>query len=382
MREYDLIATTAFGIESVTARELSNLGYECKTENGRILFRGDETAIARANMWLRTADRVLICAATFKAVTFEELFQGVYAIPWESYLTEDAEIHVVGKSVDSVLFSVPDCQSITKKAIIERMKTKYHRDIFDESGPKYKVAVALLKDVVTISIDTTGSGLHKRGYRSLAGEAPLKETMACAMLQLSFWRGERLLVDPFCGSGTIPIEAAMMSLNMAPGSKRNFICESWENFASDVWIRAREEAHDLFTPDRDLNIYGSDIDPSAIQLAMLHAEEAGVDEYIKIKKMDVREFRSEEKYGFIVTNPPYGERLGTATEIEKLYRDAGKVFARLDNWSYYVITSYPYLEKLFGRKADKRRKLYNGRLECQYYQFLGEKPQKEKKFIK
>lgn len=378
MNTFEIIATSAFGIESVTAREISELGYnDILTENGRVTFRGDFDDIARANVCLRTADRILIKLAQFKATTFEELFQGVYAVEWADILSPDAFIHVVGKSVKSTLFSVPDCQSITKKAIIEKLKLKFGKEIFPEDGAEYRISVSILKDIVTVTLDTSGAGLHKRGYRSLAGEAPLKETLACSLLLLSYWRGERLLVDPLCGSGTIPIEAAMIALDIAPGMNRGFAAERWQNFDYDAFERARDEAKQRVRTDLNLNIYGSDIDPKAIELAMRHAEEAGVDEYIRLKQMNVADLASKEKYGFIVTNPPYGERLGESREAEELYRVMGKTFSALDTWSFYVITSNPYFEKNFGRKADKRRKLYNGKLECQYYQYFGPKPPKK-----
>lgn len=378
MKTFEIIATSAFGIESVTAREISELGYkDILTENGRVTFRGDFDDIARANVCLRTADRILIKLAQFKATTFEELFQGVYAVEWADILSPDAFIHVVGKSVKSTLFSVPDCQSITKKAIIEKLKLKFGKEIFPEDGAEYRISVSILKDIVTVTLDTSGAGLHKRGYRSLAGEAPLKETLACSLLLLSYWRGERLLVDPLCGSGTIPIEAAMIALDIAPGMNRGFAAERWQNFDYDAFERARDEAKQRVRTDLNLNIYGSDIDPKAIELAMRHAEEAGVDEYIRLKQMNVADLSSKEKYGFIVTNPPYGERLGESREAEELYRVMGKTFFALDTWSFYVITSNPYFEKNFGRKADKRRKLYNGKLECQYYQYFGPKPPKK-----
>lgn len=378
MKTFEIIATSAFGIESVTAREISELGYkDILTENGRVTFRGDFDDIARANVCLRTADRILIKLAQFKATTFEELFQGVYAVEWADILSPDAFIHVVGKSVKSTLFSVPDCQSITKKAIIEKLKLKFGKEIFPEDGAEYRISVSILKDIVMVTLDTSGAGLHKRGYRSLAGEAPLKETLACSLLLLSYWRGERLLVDPLCGSGTIPIEAAMIALDIAPGMNRGFAAERWQNFDYDAFERARDEAKQRVRTDLNLNIYGSDIDPKAIELAMRHAEEAGVDEYIRLKQMNVADLASKEKYGFIVTNPPYGERLGESREAEELYRVMGKTFSALDTWSFYVITSNPYFEKNFGRKADKRRKLYNGKLECQYYQYFGPKPPKK-----
>lgn len=373
--DYHLIATSAFGIESVTARELSDLGMrQIQTSNGRIDFVGDARDLIRANLWLRTADRVLICLAQFRAVTFEELFEGVFAIDWADILPENARIHVVGKSVKSGLFSVPDCQSITKKAIVEKLKKRYHRQFFEEDGAEYRISVSILKDEVSITLDTSGAGLHKRGYRSLAGEAPLKETLACAMLLLSFWKPGRLLIDPMCGSGTIPIEAAMISLNRAPGLRRKFCCEEWEFLPSAVFDEERQRAQEMMRKEADLCIFGSDINPKAVELAQLHAQEAGVEDFVRFKQQNVKDLYSKQEYGFIITNPPYGERLGESRDAERLYTELGHVFSRLNTWSLYLITSNPYFEKQFGRKADKRRKLYNGRLECQYYQYLGPKP--------
>ena len=377
MSTYRLIATSAFGLESITNRELNRLGIQnTVVSNGRIDFTGTDEDIAKTNIWLRTADRVLLLLAEFNAVTFEELFVGVSSVNWADILPENANIHVVGKSIKSTLFSVPDCQSITKKAIIEKLKKKYNRDFFEEDGIEYKISVSILNNVVSLTLDTSGPGLHKRGYRRLAGEAPLKETLACALLMLSFWKGERLLVDPLCGSGTIPIEAAMIALNQAPGLRRRFACEQWGFMKSDIFSYVREQAIAEIKTDLDLHIYGSDIDPKAISLSMLHAEEAGVDEYIHLKQMNVRDFYSSEEYGFMITNPPYGERMGEGRSTEILYKDMGKIFDRLQTWSFYIISSNPYFEKFFGKKASKRRKLYNGRLECQYYQYPGPRPPK------
>lgn len=374
-----LIATTVFGIESVTARELIDLGYtEQKVENGRVTFEADEYAVARCNINLRTAERVLIKMGEFRATTFEELFQGVKALDWDGFLPFDCEFPVEGRSVRSKLFSISDCQAITKKAIVEKMKTRYNVEIFPETGAKYKIEVALLNDIATLTIDTTGPGLNKRGYRSLAGEAPIKETLASAMILLSHWRPGRILVDPLCGSGTIPIEAALMAKNMAPGIRRSFICEKWENFPADIWTKARNEALSKIRNDVPITIYGSDLDPKAIDLAKIHAEEAGVDDVISLKQMNVNDLYSKESYGFIITNPPYGERIGDMESVKQLYKDISKVYRRLDNWSLYLITSYADFERVFGKKADKRRKLYNGRLLCQYYQYLGAKPVKQK----
>ncbi len=371
---YQLIAPAAFGLEAVTARELHVLGFEdTRTEDGRVFFSGDESAVAKANLWLRTAARVQICLARFQAVTFEELFQGVKALPWGDWLPEDARFPVDGRSVKSTLFSISDCQAITKKAIVEKLKEKYHREYFEETGSLYRIEVALLKDTVTVTLDTTGAGLHKRGYRKIAGEAPLKETMAAALIDLTFWKPGRILVDPMCGTGTIPIEAALIAENRAPGLNRTFSAEEWQNFAP-AFAKAREEAADLIRPCKEITIFGRDIDAKAADVSQTCARLAGVQNAVRFERADMRKFTSDEKYGFILTNPPYGERLGQEEEVQEIYRDMGKVFRKLDTWSYYVITAHPEFEKLFGRKADKRRKLFNGRLPCQYYQYLGPKP--------
>lgn len=371
---YRLISPTPFGLEAVTARELHELGFEdTVTENGKVFFSGDESAIARANLFLRTAARVQICLARFRAVTFEELFQGVKALPWADILPKDARFPVEGRSVQSTLFSISDCQAITKKAIVEKLKQTYPREHFDETGALYPLEVSLLKDEVTLTLDTTGAGLHKRGYRKIAGEAPLKETTAAALLQLSYWKPGRILVDPLCGTGTIPIEAAMIAKNRAPGLDRTFVAESWNGFLP-FFDRAREEARDLIRPAGEITVFGSDIDAKAADVAQSCANAAGVGDAVRITRADVRNFKSDERYGFIVTNPPYGERLGEAKEVELLCRDLGKVFRSLDTWSYYILSGHAEFEKCFGKKADKRRKLYNGRLVCQYYQYFGPKP--------
>lgn len=375
MSKLELIATSAFGIESIVARELKNLGYdETKVENGKVTFSADELGICRTNLWLRSSERVLLKMGEFTATTFEELFQQTKALPWENWLPIDAEFPVEGKSIKSKLFSVSDCQAIVKKAIVERLKEVYGISWFQETGARYKVEVALLKDVVTLTIDTSGPGLHKRGYRRLAGQAPLKETLAAAMIQLSYWKADRALIDPFCGTGTIPIEAAMIAQNRAPGLKREFISEKWNNIPEKTWQQAREEAHDLYHPDLDLHIYGSDIDPSALQLARAHAEDAGLTDKIFFQKLTVAEVRSRYQYGHLITNPPYGERLGELEDVKKLYQDLGHIFKTLPTWSLHVITSIKKPEDLIERPWDKSRKLYNGRIECHYFQFFGPKP--------
>jgi len=375
MAKYELIATAAFGLESMVARELMNLGYqEQKVENSRVIFSGDEAAICRANMWLRIADRVLIKAGSFEARTFEELFEQTKALPWPDWLPENANFPVTGKSVKSTLFSVPDCQAIVKKAIVEKMKTKYKTDWFEETGPRYTIEVGILKDVATLTIDTSGAGLHKRGYRKLVGRAPLKETLASAMIALTRWQPERILIDPFCGSGTIPIEAALAGLNIAPGSGRTFAAEDWPNIPQRLWREARAEAADLVRKDLSLQISGFDIDEEAVSLARHHAKEAGVDKHIHFQQRSFSELQSAKKYGYLICNPPYGERIEDLPAVERLYREMGRVMRKLPTWSFYVLTNHPRFEYLFERKADKKRKLYNGRLECHYYQFFGVKP--------
>ena len=379
MPEMQLIATTSFGIEGVVSRELKWLGYaDQKVENGRVTFSGDEEAICRSNLWLRTADRVLIKVGEFKALTFDELFEGAKALPWDDWLPENAQFPVDGRSVDSQLASVSDCQAIVKKAIVEKLKQKYKKQWFEENGPLYRIEVGLLKDVATITIDTTGSGLHKRGYRTLVTGAPLKETLAAAMLLISRWKPDRALIDPFCGSGTIPIEAALIGRNIAPGIKRNFSAEGWHQIPSKLWETAREEAADKIRKDIELRIHGSDIDADVISIARYHAKQAGVADDIHLQRLPVSDISSRYKYGFLICNPPYGERLGEMAETEELYRELGRVYKRFDTWSLYALTSHEQFEKFIGRKANKKRKLYNGRIQCNYYQFFGPPPPKAK----
>lgn len=378
MAKIELIATAAFGLESIVARELKNLGYDnLMVENGKVIFATDELAICRTNLWLRSSDRVLLKMGSFSARTFEELFQQTKALPWEEWLPEDANFPVQGKSIKSQLFSVSDCQAIVKKAIVERLKECYARSWFEETGPRYQIEVALLNDIVTLTIDTSGLGLHKRGYRQLAGQAPLKETLAAAMIQLSFWNKDRTLIDPFCGTGTIPIEAAFIAQNRAPGLKRSFAAEKWPRIPNALWQEAWQEALDLWDRNVPLHIYGSDIDPNALALARTHALEAGVEDVIHFQRLPVAEVRSRFKYGHMIANPPYGERLGDVTEIEGLYLELGETFNRLENWSLHMLTTHQFPERLIGRRWDKSRKLYTGRLECHYFQFFGPRPPRE-----
>ncbi|MDD4048186.1 MAG: class I SAM-dependent RNA methyltransferase [Clostridia bacterium] len=379
MVQMDLIATATFGVESLVARELMELGYtEQKVENGKVTFKGDETAICRTNLWLRKAERVQVQIGQFEARTFEELFQQTKALPWSDWLPENANFPVEGKSIKSTLHSVPDCQAIVKKAVVEKMKEKYKTNWFEEDGARYTIQVALLKDIVTLTIDTTGVGLHKRGYRKLVGRAPLKETLASVMISLSRWKSDRTLIDPFCGVGTIPIEAALQGLNIAPGLKRSFIAEDWPIISPKKWEEAREEANQVIQKDKTLDIAGFDIDKEVLSLARYHAKNAGVESNIHFQQGDFLNLKSKKKYGYIICNPPYGERLENEDAVERIYEDMGKVFGELDTWSYYVITSNPRFEALFNRKSNKNRKLYNGRIECHYYQFFGPKPPREK----
>ncbi|WP_121612054.1 THUMP domain-containing class I SAM-dependent RNA methyltransferase [Mesobacillus foraminis] len=380
MKKFDLIATSAMGLEALVAKEVRSLGYECEVENGRITFQGDELAIARSNLWLRTADRVKIKAGEFKAYTFDELFERTKAIPWEQFLPENAEFPVSGKSQKSKLFSVPDCQAIVKKAIVERLRKHYKKTSwFEENGPLFKIEVALVKDVATITIDASGSGLHKRGYRVDQGEAPLKETLAAALVMLTNWTPDRPFADPFCGSGTIPIEAALIGQNIAPGFNREFVSESWDWISRSVWDQARTEAEDMANYDQPLEITGSDIDHRLVNIAKENAFEAGLGELVTFKQMRVQDFTTQNQYGVIVSNPPYGERLGEKSAVEQMYKEMGKVLIPLDTWSVYIMTSNEDFEKFYGKPATKKRKLFNGFIRTDYYQYWGKRPPRENK---
>lgn len=375
MAQFDLIATATFGLENVVARELQQLGYEdCRVVDGRVHFKGTEADIARCNLWLRSADRVLIRVGEFPAPDFGSLFDQTTALPWVDLLPVDAKFPVRGRSVRSKLHAVPKVQGVTKKAIVEALRKKHNRFRFDETGAEYPIEVSLLKDVATLTIDTSGPGLHKRGYREVVGAAPLRETMAAGLIQLSYWNPERPLIDPFCGSGTIPIEAALIGRNIAPGLQRSFAAEGFEWIERRVWKDARQEARDLRRSDLPAPILACDHDPGAVRLSRRGATEAGVGGSIRFNCQEVADFHTPLEYGCIITNPPYGERLGDNEEVEAVYRVMGQVFQPLDTWSVYVLTSYRGFENLFGRRADRRRKLYNGRLECQYYQYAGPRP--------
>ena len=368
--EYNLIATTTFGLEGITAKELRALGYEdVKTETSKVSFTGDEMDIAIANIHLRTADRILIKMAEFEARTFEELFQGTKKVDWSKIIPINGVMHVVGKSVKSTLHSVPDCQSIVKKAIITSMSEAYGIKTFKEDGPVYRIEVAILKDKVTLTIDTSGSGLHKRGYRENSGAAPLKETLAASMVLLSRWQENYELIDPFCGSGTILIEAAMIMLNMAPGINKTFVCESWPTIPDYIFKQVREGAKRA-VKHKDIKLIGYDIDTWVLRTALDNAYKAGVQDYIEFQKRDFKDFSTSKEYGFIITNPPYGERLSDKKEVEKLYKIFGEYKEKYKNWEFNIVTSYENFETPFGRKATKNRKLYNGKLKCYMYQYF------------
>jgi len=377
MADIELIATATFGLEAVVKKELLNLGYnDLAVDNGKVTFKATEKDIPIANLWLRTADRVLLKMGEFKATSFEELFEKTKALPWEEWITEDGEFTVNGKSVDSKLYSISDCQAIVKKAVVEKLKTKYKTEWFKETGPKFTIEVSLLKDIATLTIDTSGQGLHKRGYRTRSVEAPLKETLAAGLILLSYWNKDRLLVDPFCGSGTIPIEAAMIGKNIAPGLNRNFASEEWPRVKKEYWREARRQAWDLMHKDVKLKIIGSDIDDEAIKIAKENAYDIELEEDILFIRKDFRNFEFKDDYGVIICNPPYGERIGERKEVLKIYKDMGKIFGNLSTYSIYVLTSNEDFERLYGKKADKKRKLYNGRIKVNYYQYYGPRPKK------
>lgn len=363
------------GIEAIAAEEVRALGYTCEVENGKVIYQGDKLAIARSNLWLRTADRVKIVVGEFTATTFDDLFEQTKAINWEELLPENAQFPVQGKSVKSKLFSVSDCQAIVKKAIAERLKKAYSKSSWlEESGALFKIEVALLKDKVLLTIDTSGAGLHKRGYRAQQGEAPLKETLAAALVKLTKWQPNRPFHDPFCGSGTIPIEAALIGQNIAPGFNRDFLSEAWPWMDDQIWDKARQEAEDLANYDQPLDIHGTDIDHNMIKISELNAFEAGLGELVTFKQMQATDFSTKKEYGVVLSNPPYGERIGDKEMVERMYRDIGKTFQEFDTWSYYILTSHPAFEKLYGKQATKKRKLFNGFIRTDLYQYWGPRP--------
>ncbi|MDF2844124.1 MAG: ypsC [Herbinix sp.] len=379
MKQLEYVSPCHFGLEAVLKREIMDLGCEViKVEDGKVSYTGDLNTCARANMFLRTTERVLLKVASFQAVTFDELFEKTKALPWEDFLPKDGKFWVAkANSVNSKLFSPSDIQSIIKKAIVERMKLKYKQEWFEESGNSYPLRVTILKDEVTICIDTSGESLHKRGYRRLTSKAPVTETLAAALIMLTPWKNDRILVDPFCGSGTIPIEAALIGANIAPGINRSFLAQSWtEMFPETVWAQAKEEADSLVKKDVEMVIQGYDLDGEIIKAARQNARWAGVDHLIHFQQKPMKELSSSKKYGFIITNPPYGERLEDKAELPGLYKEMGKVFASLDSWSYYIITGFEDAQKYIGKQADKNRKIYNGMMKTYFYQYMGPRPPK------
>lgn len=382
MEKTEWIAPCHFGLESVLKREIQDLGYEIvQVEDGRVTFCGDMEAGCRANVFLRTAERILLKVGSFRAVTFDELFERTREIPWENYIPRDGKFWVAkAASVKSRLFSPSDIQSIMKKAMVERLKSVYHIQWFEEKGASYPLRVFLMKDTVTVGLDTTGVSLHKRGYRPAAGKAPIAENLAAALIMLTPWKKDRILVDPFCGSGTFPIEAAMMAAGIAPGMNRSFTAETWTNLIErKLWYNAVDEANDRIDDQIEIDIQGYDIDADVLKTARRNAQEAGVDHLIHFQQRAVKDLSHPKKYGFIITNPPYGERMEEKEALPQLYREFGDSFRRLDSWSAYMITSYEDAERYFGRKADKNRKIYNGMLKTYFYQFSGPKPPRQKK---
>jgi len=377
LTKYTLIATAAMGIEALVAREVKSLGFEdVQVENGRVLFKADEDGIVKANLWLRTADRVKLRVGEFKATSFDELFEKTKALPWHMFIPRNGQFPVTGKSQKSKLFSVSDCQAIVKKAIVDKLKTIQNvQGMLIEDGPLFRVEVSILKDIVTLTIDTTGrEGLHKRGYRVEQGEAPLKETLAASLILLTNWNADLPFVDPFCGSGTIPIEAALIGQNIAPGSFRSFASEEWHWIGKKRWNEARQEADDMANYDQKLEIIGSDIDHRMINVSKANADEIGLADSISFKQMQVKDFTTRLDYGYVVTNPPYGERLNDRPYVEKLYADMGQVYTKLDTWSVYVLTSHEGFEQFYGKPATKKRKLFNGFIKTDYYQYFGKRP--------
>jgi putative N6-adenine-specific DNA methylase len=376
--ELSIIATSPFGLEAIVKRELQDLGYSnLSVENGYVTFEGDEQALVRSNLWLRTADRVMLKIGAFHANTFDSLYEQTKALPWSNFLPKDARFPVEGRSVKSQLSSVPACQRIVKKAIVDSLANQYHLQTFPETGPLFTVEVSILKDDVLLTIDASGAGLHKRGYRQLSATAPIKETLAAALVKLSRWEPHRPFADPLCGSGTIAIEAALIARNIAPGLNRSFVSEDWPLLTDKLWADEKASAFAAIKKDCPVEILASDVDNSVLSLAEYHTRKAGVADCIQLTRQDVGDFAPGSAYGCIVTNPPYGDRLGEKADAEKLYRKMGKSFAKLNAWSVFVITSHPSFERLYGKPADKKRKLYNGRIQTNYFQYLGPLPPRQ-----
>ena len=382
MSDYELIAPCHFGMEAVLKREIQKLGYDIlKVEDGKVTFAGDEAAIVRANIFLRTTERILIKIGSFQATTFDELFEGTKALPWEQFIPEDGKFWVAkATSIKSKLFSPSDIQSIMKKAMVDRLKKKYNVNWFPEDGASFPLRVTIMKDVVTVGLDTSGDSLHKRGYRQATVKAPITETLAAALIMLTPWKWDRILVDPFCGSGTFPIEAAMIGANIAPGMNRSFSAEDWTHLIpKKAWYDAANEAEDQIRRDIEMDIQGYDIDPGAIKAAMENARLAEVDHLIHFQQRPVSQLSHRKKYGFVITNPPYGKRLEEEEDMPALYREIGEAFSHLDSWSFYLITAFDQAERYLGRKADKNRKIYNGMMKTYFYQYMGPKPPRRNK---
>ncbi|MGF2109137.1 methylase [Enterococcus sp. DIV0755f] len=380
-KTFNCIATAASGLEALVGKELRDLGIECEVENGRARFKGTMETIATANLWLRTADRIKIVVGEFDVLTFDQLFEEVKALPWEDFLPLDAEFPVAGKSIKSKLYSVPDCQAITKKAIVNRLREVYHRPAsvpLTETGTFFQLEVALLKDHAMITLDTTGPSLFKRGYRLEKGGAPLKENMAAALVMLTNWHKDKPFVDPVCGSGTLCIEAALIGHNIAPGFNREFVCETWDWFPAEVFEKVRKEADEAADYDVELDITGSDINGRMIEIARRNAEEIGLGDSITFKQQAVKDFKTEKEYGVVVANPPYGERLGEEASVQRLYQEMGQVFRPLKTWSKYFLTSDLTFETHYGEKATKKRKLYNGAIRTDLFQYWGQRPPRKK----
>lgn len=374
MSKIKLIATSAMGLESIVASEVRDLGYEPLVDNGKIIYEGELNAIAKSNLWLRVADRVKLVVGEGKVETFDELYEFTKQLPWEQFIPEDGEFPVIGKSHKSKLYSVSDCQSIVKKAIVDRLKLKHGiANKMPETGSLYRVEVALLKDQATLTIDTSGVGLHKRGYRTGQGDAPLKETLAAALIKLTNWRPDEPFIDPFCGSGTIPIEAALIGQNIAPGYNRDFASMEWDFMPWTVWENALDEAEDLAKYNQKLQISGSDIDHKMIEISKNNALEAGLSDLIDFKQMQMADLSIKQDVGYLVGNPPYGERLKDSDYVKYLYKTLGEVMSKHPGWSVYIMTAFKDFEKVYGKKATKRRKLFNGFIETQYYQYFGKK---------
>lgn len=381
INEYELFAPCHFGLESVLKREIMNLGYEItEVVDGRVSFKGDALAIARCNVFLRTTERVMLKVGSFKAVTFDELFEKIKVLPWENFIPKDGKFWVKkASSIKSKLFSPSDIQSIVKKAIVDRLSGKYNILRFPEDGSEYPIRITILKDEVTVGLDTSGESLHKRGYRKLTVKAPITETLAAALISLTPWKKDRILIDPFCGSGTIPIEAAMIGLGIAPGMRRDFQAMSWDNILpKTLFTQAKREAENLIDRNTKLSIQGYDLDSSALDAARGNLALAGLEGNIHFQQRDMRNISSAKKYGFIITNPPYGERLEEKAAMPQLYKEMGEAFARLDEWSYYIITGFEDAPKYFGRKPDKNRKIYNGMMKTYFYSYQGAKPPRQK----